>query len=173
MPDIFTADLSHYNTKSDTETQPIREATPLLIGKIMLTLMIPLVIYGLLLITSLEIQTIFSFHEDWSFAFLIFLGCLTILQGVLILLITLGWKNHVYYISDTYLQENRGIFTLTEKNYDLKNVRDISLRQGVFGRLFNYGDIIIESTAPDFHEVISIIGAPDPKSHEAFLKKFV
>lgn len=174
MPDIFTDDTSPIQTKGSDYVQPVREATPLLIGKIVFALLIPILLYVFVLVSSLEIAKLFSFDEDWSLGFMLFLGILTLIQVLLVLLITLQWKNHVYYLTDTYIQENRGILTLTEKIYDLKNIRDVSVRQGIFGRIWNYGDIIIESTAPgDFHEVLIIVGAPNPRDHEKFLRKFV
>ncbi len=174
MPDIFTNDTSTpIKTKGNDFIQPLREATPLLVGKLVFALLIPILLYILVHITSTEVASFFSLTDDFSLEFLMFLIILTIIQIFLVLLITLQWKNHVYYLTDTYIQENKGILTLTDRMIDLKNVRDISVRQGVLGRLLNYGDILIESSAPEFHEVLIIVGAPNPHQHEAFLRKFV
>lgn len=174
MPDIFTSDVSPIKTKGSDFVHPIREATPLLVGKIIFALLLPLIIYLFILVSSIQLVDLFSFSEDWSLGFVLFLGGLTIIQILLVLLITLQWKSHVFYITDTYIQENKGILIHTEKMYDLKNVRDVSVRQGILGRIWNFGDIIIESTAPgDFHEVLIMYGTPQPHDHEAFLQKLV
>ena len=175
MPDIFVNETTRpIQTKGSDFVQPVREATPLFIGKIVFALILPIFVYILVHITSEQLATFFSLSEDLSLGFLLFLALLSVVQVALVLLITLQWKNHVYYLTENYIQENSGIFTLTERMYDLKNVRDISIRQGMMGRMFNYGDIIVESTAPDsFHEVIILVGTPNPHQHVTFLKKFV
>ena len=173
MPDIFTDNNPVINTKGSDVLKPVREATPLLIGKIIFALLLPMLLYALALFSALEIRHLFSFDQDWSIEFFLFLLVITLIQIALITIVTLQWKTHEYYFTDTYIQENKGILTKTDKMYDLKNVRSVSVRQGILGRLLNYGDIIVESTAPEFHEVIIISGISNPDDHEAFLRTYV
>lgn len=174
MPDIFIPEkIAPIKTNGSDFVQPIREATLLLIGKIIFALLIPMILYLIVVATSVEIAHLFSFEQDWNLSFFLFLLILMICQTFLILFIVLQWKNHVFYITETYIQETKGVFIHSEKMYDLKNVRNISIRQGILGRMFHFGDLIIESTAPNFEEVIIMMGVPNPKQHEVFLRKFV
>src|SRR5690606_17826632 len=112
--------------------KPVREATPLLLGKIIFALLIPIILYILVVFSAVEIRHLFSFDDDWSIEFLLFLVALTLIQTLLVTIVTLLWRSHEYYLTDNYIQENKGIFTRSDKVYDLKNVRDISVRQDIF-----------------------------------------
>lgn len=173
MPDIFSDPNVIINTKGTNVVKPVREAPPLLIGKITFALFLPLILYVVTLFTTIEIRHIFSFEQDWNLEFLLFLLIIMGIQMALVLFIVFQWQNHSYYLTTNYIQENRGILTKTDKMYDLKNVRNVSVRQGPLGRLLNYGDLIVESSAPEFHEVLILTGIPEPHQHEAFLRQFI
>lgn len=173
MPDVFTDSSPAITTKGSNIVKPVREATPLLIGKIIFALLLPIILYIIVLTTSLQMANLFNFTGDWNFGFLSFLLIMTGIQAGLVLLIVLQWKNHEYYLTENYIQENRGFLTRTSKKYEMRDVRDVSVRQGILGRLWNFGDVIIDSSAPEYHEVIILTAIPEPYEHERLLERFV
>lgn len=73
--------------------------------------------------------------------FFLFLVCSYILQIFFIYTILLHWINRRYYINASHLIVRKGIFTTKERIYDLKNLKSITVTQGVFGKLFNFGTL--------------------------------
>ncbi|MBI3909935.1 MAG: PH domain-containing protein [Armatimonadetes bacterium] len=112
-----------------------------------------------------------------SLAFTVPLPLLFILVG---LLVVAGFLLHswirqriaTYRLFPDRLEVDRGIFTRNIDNLELFRVRDVGLRQGVLGRLMNFGDVYVhstDSTAPDVH----LVGIDDPRGFYQQLRELV
>lgn len=61
----------------------------------------------------------------------------------------LDWLNTIYYLTDRRLISKRGIIGKQVMVIPLKQVQDISLRISLIGRIFGYGDLVIESAGTE------------------------
>lgn len=163
MPTIFT---------SDTQIEPAREAHFLLYGKLFFAILLPTLIYLVFWITSIEIPLPVDRGEE-DLGLLVLLGVTNLVQFLLASVIVLQWKNHVYFLTNDGITERKGIITTTEEAYDMKNIRSVTLRQGILGKMFDFGDLIVHSTAPENTQDIVLVGIPHPASYQNFLQKFV
>ena len=164
MPTIFTGE-------SD-QIEPAREAHVLLFGKLFFAVLLPSLVYLLLWILSIEV-TLPVDKTNENIGLLLLLGITNLIQFLLVAAIFLEWKNHAYFFTEGSITERKGLFATSEETFDLKNVRNVTLRQGVFGQLFHFGDLSIHSTAPQFTEDITLIGISHPEVYQSFLKKYV
>lgn len=73
----------------------------------------------------------------------------SLIQIILVILVVFHWLYHKYHIDYTQkkLYEYKGFFHTKEHMSDLKNVRDVSMEQTFFGKVFNYGNIILTISA--------------------------
>lgn len=67
---------------------------------------------------------------------------LSIAVGAVITLVA-QWANEGYYLKENELIVRRGIIAKTETAYPYANMQSVTVRQGIIGRLFNYGQISI------------------------------
>lgn len=72
-----------------------------------------------------------------------FFVLLVIAKIVLTVFVVLQWINEYYEITPIKIFYRRGIIWRKEDIYDLALVRSIGIRQGIFGRIFNYGTLFI------------------------------
>lgn len=97
-----------------------------------------------------------------------------IFETYLILLVVIPWTTTIYYLSDQKLVKHSGILRLEENIYTLDAVRSIDLKQSWIGRLFNYGDLIIEATDfGGYRHLIRLPGISDPRKYEQILEQFI
>ena len=96
---------------------------------------------------------------------------------ILFLLGEIGWKRLAseYEIGSTYVSENRGIFRKSRTVLPNQTIVDVQVTQGIFGRIFNFGDLYIRG----YKNSIRMVGIKDPyqiskeieKNIEKYLKK--
>jgi uncharacterized membrane protein YdbT with pleckstrin-like domain len=54
--------------------------------------------------------------------------------------------SHSYRLYDDRLEIESGLFSKNIDNLELFRVRDVALRQGILGRIADYGDVYLHST---------------------------
>lgn len=87
--------------------------------------------------------------------------------GILPVLGVAAWSQLVrmggcYRVYDDRLEVESGIISRRIENIELFRIRDVGLRQGIFGRMADFGDVYVHSTdssQPDMH----IRGVDQPK----------
>lgn len=67
-----------------------------------------------------------------------------------------------YDITNQRIKLTKGILSRQEHQLDYVRIKDINYRQGLFGRIFNYGDIRIAS-GDISHPVKLLRGIPNPR----------
>ena len=97
-----------------------------------------------------------TFSEGFFLLFLIF-------QISMMSYIFLRWIQDYYWIEGNVLFHHRGIIVSRIDEYDLVNTESIRMKQGVIGRMFDYGHICINYPK----KVVTLRFVPHP---EAFLE---
>ena len=73
----------------------------------------------------------------------------------------IGWRAQTYTVTNHRVLLRRGVMSKYTKSISLNRVQDVTTGQGVFGRLFGYGTLELESAGKDGAEVLTYIPAPD------------
>lgn len=91
----------------------------------------------------------------------------SIFQVVFVLKFVLKWIGSSYFIADAHLVKRSGIMSVVEKTYDLDNIRSVTVNQGVLGKLFHFGDVVIETSASGgYMDQIVLAGLANPEQFE-------
>lgn len=86
-------------------------------------------------------------------------------------MLILKWVSTTYILNNQLLIKREGIINIIEKIYDLKTIRSISIKQGLIGKLFNFGDLTIKTSASGgYQEEIYIMGITNPAKYKANLQ---
>jgi uncharacterized membrane protein YdbT with pleckstrin-like domain len=70
------------------------------------------------------------------------------------------WRSETLTITDQRVLYRRGVFGRFSRSTALARVQDVTTAQGLFGRIFNFGTVEVESAARDGAEVFDHV--PDP-----------
>lgn len=82
---------------------------------------------------------------------------------------TLATRATVYRLHPERLEVDSGILSRRIENIDLFRVRDVGLRQSLWGRMLDFGDLYIHSTdssTPDLH----VRGISDPRGYYSLFR---
>ncbi len=88
---------------------------------------------------------------------------------ILLLSIFIHWYFVYYIISTDALSKHKGFLFKRLKTYDLQSIRSVRVYQGVMGRLFGFGDIVMES--PLLHEMIHLKKVQNPLKHAKIIDR--
>ena len=99
-------------------------------------------------------------------------GTLRDLRWFIVLAILLGlfvyldiryiiWRSVTYTITDQRILQRRGVLGKFTRSIGIARVQDVSTSQSVFGRLFDFGNVEIESAGKDGAEIFTYV--PDPE----------
>ena len=97
----------------------------------------------------------------------------SLVQITFVLWVVFHWLYHKYHIDYTQkkLYEYKGVLHSKEHMSDLKNVRDVSMEQSVFGKVFNYGTIVLTiSASGGYVEKVFMRHIQEPKLYVDFLE---
>jgi uncharacterized membrane protein YdbT with pleckstrin-like domain len=130
--------------------EPIRELPPIVIKKsislfvlrvITLELVFELIYLswrGLIHLLPFSLENLVMVN---ALSIIFFLVLVTIIQNAVLIFITLNWINNYYEIRSDEIVHITGIFSKTEKAYPYRDIQAVTIHQGFFGRLFNYGSV--------------------------------
>lgn len=97
-----------------------------------------------------------------------------ILQTYSVIYALLSWATNNYYITENKIVHCRGILNIDEEIYDISSLRSVKSHQNIVGRIFNYGNVIVEVFASGgYHKNILLIGIASPKKYERILNEFL
>lgn len=95
----------------------------------------------------------------------------TVLQIYFIGTIVMKWIGQIYFISSNHLVKREGVFNITEKSYDLKNIRSVTVHQSILGKLFHFGDVFVETSASGgYMEKVVLVSVNNPQKYEHSLQ---
>ncbi len=153
--------------------QPIRETTVLLVFRTVFFNFLIEAIYLTIRIFALDLNTHFIPHRDITYTFLLFLASLYVIQGFMIMVFIQFWTHRYYYIEADKLTERKGIFTRTERVYELKNTKSVILHQDFLGHLFHYGTVTITITSPNIKEDLILVNVSQASEIAEYIKQFL
>jgi uncharacterized membrane protein YdbT with pleckstrin-like domain len=88
--------------------------------------------------------------------------------------VVLSWVQNNFYITEDKIVHCRGILNIDEEIYDISNIRSVKSHQSFIGRIFNYGDVVVEVFASGgYHKAISLSGIVSPKKYERILNEYL
>lgn len=95
-----------------------------------------------------------------------------VLEISFILYLVLEWSTSFYYIDGHHLVKHHGIIKFDEDTYDFKTVRSISIHESIIGRILNYGNIMLKTSASGGYQVlVTLMGINNPRKWEGILSK--
>ena len=87
----------------------------------------------------------------------------------IISIIYLDWRFNRLYLTNLRIIKERGIIGKLFMSIWLKDIEDIACKYGIFGRIFGFGDLIIESAGP--YGRMEFKGMPGPKKIKWMIEK--
>lgn len=96
-----------------------------------------------------------------------------ILQTSILLFLIIRWSTRIYYIKEHQLVIKRGLIRTEEDSYELAHVRKVHLKQNIFGKIFNYGDVHIMIASSGFAEEVKLKEISNPKKYEWILRDYI
>lgn len=161
------------NHEEETKVdETIRGSLVILVFRLFLALLLIEVVYAAVYyFLSIQFNIPYDWHHHVSFGLFLLLSLKLVAQAYLIILVTLSWANRAYLLTVKHLVTREGVFSLKENIHDFDNIDSISINQSFLGRLFNFGDISINSDKEDSNR--SMIGIPNPRKYERLLKNCI
>jgi uncharacterized membrane protein YdbT with pleckstrin-like domain len=78
------------------------------------------------------------------------------------------WYREFFFIDEGFLIHRKGLFLVQEKRFKLSNVKSVTQSQTFFGKLFNYGTILLNPQ--NQNEKFQLPGIPEPELFIHFLE---
>ena len=97
---------------------------------------------GFVLIAFAFIGLLFGISGFINFLIVILLILLAFLVG---LAVFVNWRSTVYYITSIRVEYQSGIIAKYEEEIALEDIQTVDTHQDIIGRIFDHGDILIES----------------------------
>ena len=137
----------------------IRESVVLLVLRILLLqLLLGVFLYG---ITVINLMLTLEDIMDRPFPVITLLYISSVIFFLIYTIIAiLQWRNHHYVIQRNGITHRTGLFSYQEQNYSCSNIESISLNQGVWGKLFNFGTIELYDPALERHFFLHYVSQP-------------
>ncbi len=118
-----------------------------------IVLFFPFIIMTAFIVLSLIFMTIMK--ELW------FLFFLMILMSILIFLyLIVERKNNIWIVTNLRLIDEYGVFSRNSKETPLDKIHNVSYGQSLIGRLFDYGNVEIQSAAQEGATIYYMVKSP-------------
>jgi membrane protein YdbS with pleckstrin-like domain len=114
--------------------------------------------------SSVDTAALVAEHEDQARTVIV----LAVVVAILSRVARLGWRmlalrGNRYTVSNQRIRVERGVFSKTLTEIDVRTIDDITFRQSLFERMFGVGQIAIVSSDPQ-NARLSLVGVPDPRT---------
>lgn len=97
-----------------------------------------------------------------------------IIQIYYVVYVVLSWVKNNFYITEDKIVHCKGILTIDEEIYDISSIKTVKSHQSLAGRIFNYGNVIVEvSASGGYHKNILLRGIVNPKKYERILNEYL
>lgn len=169
--------MEQYNRNREErkhELEPIRGSIIIMVAKLATGLVLFDLLYlGAYYLLTLGFELPFDLHHHVFFLLLITFFLKLLMQLFLILNVTLSWANSAYYLAGKHLIRRRGILHVEEDVFHFDNIRSISVNQSFFGKIFNYGDILLKTSASGGYQGdVVMTEIANPKKYEEILREY-
>ena len=165
---------NHNHEERKHELEPIRGSIIILVAKLATVLLLFDLLYvGLYYLLTLSFALPFDLHHHISLLLLVIFFLKLLMQLFLILNVTLSWANSAYYLAGKHIIRRNGILHVEEDVFHFDNIRSISVNQSFFGKIFNYGDISLKTSASGVYEGdVIMTEISNPKKYEEILREY-
>lgn len=102
---------------------------------------------------------------------LVVFGILVFIKLTLTMYVVMAWLNEYYELTENFVVHRRGIFFRKEDKSTLDRTRSISLFQGIFGKVFNYGTLTLYDIR--FHKNIELYNIHNPIRYMHILETLI
>ncbi len=96
---------------------------------------------------------------------------LNLVEVFVIFYAAVRWHNHYYLVRPDKILTSRGVFLRRQRFFAIKNIEAISVKQGVVGRLLNFGTLHLY--APTLNHRIHMFGINDPCGKEQIIENLL
>jgi uncharacterized membrane protein YdbT with pleckstrin-like domain len=156
------------------KVEPIRASVTLLTLRIFLFMFLVDTIYTISEIVFLELDVPSNIHRYITLGMFITHVLKNIFLIYIVMNLVMQWVGNMYFITEKYLLKREGIINVKEKIYDMKIIRAVSVNQGLIGRLFNYGDITIRTSASGgYNDEIYLMGIAQPEKYKEIFQHYL
>ena len=153
------------------EFEPIRGSVTILVIKLFLILFFIDVAHSLLSIFLFDLPLLKGVHYQLVTVMFFTHTIKNIIEIYFVIWIVLNWISSVYYLTEKNIIKRTGIFQTNEQIYDLKKIRSVEVNQGFIGKLLNYGDITIQTSASGgYQHEIYLTGIANPEKYREIFK---
>jgi uncharacterized membrane protein YdbT with pleckstrin-like domain len=73
-------------------------------------------------------------------------------------LYTIPWRSRSWILTDRRLIRHTGVLNIQERSIPLKNIQDVNYTASLLGRMFNYGNLDVESAGQEDQEAMINVG---------------
>jgi len=152
--------------------QQIRSSIAILAMKLLVLLFIFEGIYeGLFYVLTLAFNVPLEWHHHASVILLVINGLKVIFEFSFILFLFFQWAGTSYFITKKHIIKRVGIMNSREEVFHFDNIRAITVNQSLLGKLFNYGDIELKTSASGgYQAALVLVSINNPHKYEAQLK---
>ena len=158
---------------SEHELEPIRGSLIMFAFRLLLLLILFETIYALVFgVLQIGLNLPIEWHHHTSVGLLIFNGVKVVIELILILYLLLQWTGSRYFITPKHIIKQTGILKEKEEVYHFDNIRSISVEQSFLGKVFDYGDITLKTSASGgYQDDVVLSGIDNPHKYETILKE--
>lgn len=169
MPTIFEK-----KKPSAKKLGPIRGGILLLISRLVLIIIfLDSIYYIFFYFLSIWFNIPLAWQDTISVSLLIIQFFIDIIQIGFIAYLILSWSHTTYYIDGAHLIKHSGVMNIEEDVYDLDTVRSVEVHQSFIGRVLNFGDLILKTSASGGYQVVVILkGISKPIHWEREIKNY-
>lgn len=134
----------------------------------------------LFLMDTLYVLALWIFYVNGTIDATVAVGVLWILHTLNFLVtaaLSLGrvltWATTIYYTDEHHLTLYTGIFTSDERVFEMRSLRAVNRHQGWFGKICNYGDLLMVFGASGYREEVWLRGIRDPHHYERVFSSYL
>ena len=98
-----------------------------------------------------------------------FISLLTLYKAVLMMCLCIQWQNEKYSITTSKIIHEKGVFFKKKEIYDYSHITLIDIKQGVFGKILNFGSIHL--TDPFINKDIYLDDIHNPERYYHMLRE--
>lgn len=149
------------NNKQIIET--MHGSIALLVIRLFIVLFVIDTAHSLLSLFIFDLPLLNAFHIELTLLMFITHIIKNAFEIYIVISMVLSWSHNTYSITDRQIIHKRGVLHIKENVYDIKTVRAVEVNQGIIGKMLNYGDIVIKTSASGgYQDNINLIGIPHP-----------
>lgn len=127
--------------------------------------------HSLLSLFVFDLPLLNEFHIELTLLMFITHVIKNVFEIYVVISMVLSWAHNTYSITARQIIHKQGVLNIKENVYDIKTVRAITVKQGLFGKILNYGDIAIKTSASGgYQDDIFLTGIPRPHEYKELLK---